>query len=69
MGSKHCAGYAWTSRDKNTMRTVLFILLTGLVVPQSVNAERLSLSLEKLQEEANLIVVGQVEKLRIETER
>ena len=49
--------------------TVLLILLTSLAVTQSVNAGKAPLSPEGLQRGADLTVVGQVEKLRIETER
>jgi hypothetical protein len=51
------------------MRTVFLIILISLVVSQSVHASYPPKSPERLQQYADLIVVGQIEKLRIETER
>ena len=51
------------------MRAVLLILLTDLAVTQSVYAEKAPLSSERLQQQADIVVVGRIERLRIATER
>lgn len=51
------------------MRAPILVILVSLVIAYPVMAEKAPLRQEALQQEAYLTVVGEIEKLRIETEQ